>query len=90
MNRHDNKSNMRDEVIASLATIPPLTWAAVYLSSMDGFMDYYFKLEPHYSTKKEAYEALEEQYEKIFGHRRYSEWKAFRVVQARYLRRLRG
>lgn len=81
----ENKSSMRDEVIASLAAIPPLTWAAVYLSSVEGFMDYYFKLEPLFPTKKEAYEALEAQYEIIFGRRRYSEWKTFRVVQARYL-----
>lgn len=80
---------MRDEVMASLAAIPPLTWAAVYLSTVEGFMDYYFKLEPHFQTKKEAYEALEARYETVFGHRRYSEWKTFRVVQARYLRHKR-
>lgn len=82
---NDTKSNVRDEVIASLAAIPPLTWEAVYLSTVDGFMDYYLRLEPLFTTKKEAYEALEVQYEIIFGHRRYSEWKTFRVVQARYM-----
>lgn len=89
MKRADRNRQLRDEALADLAAIPPLTPAARRLATIDGFLDCYFRLEPLFVTRREAYEALEEHYAAIFGHRRYAEWKAFRVVQSRYLRRHR-
>lgn len=86
--RTKNIYKAREEILSSLYSIPPLSAAAQSLLSLEGFLDYYFQLEPLYPTRKEAYEALEYRYEMIFGRRRYSDWKAFRVVQSRYLRSL--
>lgn len=79
----------RDDVLAELSALQPMTDAVRKLSTAAGFIEYFQRLEPLYATRREAYEALEDRYAEIFGRFRYSEWRAFQVVLSRHRKKNR-
>ncbi len=55
----------------------------IQLVSIEGFIDAFWKEVKNHRTQQEAYEAVESEYEGIFGQRRYSHFNSFRVVRDR-------
>lgn len=68
----------RQEILQKIATQPPLSNELRDLQTTEGFYRLYMQLRLCYPNNIEAYEALEEQYIRIFGHRKYSEYDSFR------------
>ncbi|MFI3293908.1 MAG: hypothetical protein SNG27_09960 [Rikenellaceae bacterium] len=76
---------MRKAIVQELRDIEPVTPKARYLLSTEGFIDYYFRMRELYDTYLDAYEALEEYYTSITGHRRYSDYDSLRrAILRRY------
>ena len=63
-----------------LRAIQPLSPAARKLLSIEGFCDYFNEICILYPSKWEAYEALEDVHEAVFGFRKYSEFDSFRYA----------
>lgn len=63
-----------------LRAIQPLSPAARKLLSIEGFCDYFNEICMLYPSKWEAYEALEDVHEAVFGFRKYSEFDSFRYA----------
>lgn len=51
---------------------------------MEGFIEFYIDLLPHYPTCLEAYEATERQHLNSFGIRKYSDYYSFKTTLSRY------
>ena len=63
-----------------LGAIQPLSPVARKLLSTEGFCDYFNEIYMLYPSKWEAYEALEDVHETVFGFRKYSEFDSFRYA----------
>jgi hypothetical protein len=48
----------------------------------------FIELTSEHTTYQEAYEALEEEYSKLFGIRRYKNYESFRISRLRRLQRI--
>lgn len=57
------------------------------LLNRDGYFEFYQQLLKSCRKRSEAYEILEENYQKITGKRRYSEFDSFKHVYNKWLRR---
>lgn len=68
----------RQEILQKIATQPPLSEELRYLQTTEGFYRLYTQIRLCYPNNIEAYEAIEEEYIRIFGHRKYSEYDSFR------------
>lgn len=69
---------LRKEIIDKIdgfEPIPPLTREFI---STNGFINYYLQIRELYDSYTSAYEALEEHYIRITGHRRYSDLDSLR------------
>ena len=53
------------------------------LISADGFVRKFWEKTREHKTYKEAYEKLEQEYQDIFGKRRYSDYNSFRICRDR-------
>tara|TARA_R110000824_G_scaffold80166_4_gene201827 strand:- start:6313 stop:6519 length:207 start_codon:yes stop_codon:yes gene_type:complete len=53
------------------------------LISADGFVRKFWEKTKHHKTFKSAYEDLENEYESLFGKRRYSDYNSFRICRDR-------
>lgn len=53
------------------------------------FFKAYFEYLGQYDKSIEAYEALENQYKKQYGVRRYKNYEVFKVAKSRYLKQMR-
>lgn len=58
-----------------------------YLLSKRGFIETFEHLCQATPTKRAAYELCEEHFERIFGHRRYSEYQNFRRIRLEFYAR---
>ncbi|MCG9792497.1 hypothetical protein [Flavobacterium algicola] len=54
------------------------------LSTRKGFYDAYFEKLKTAKTNTEAFNELNEEYHKLFGHYRYSDWNSFKVMTNYY------
>ena len=68
----------RQEILQKIATQPPLSEELRDLQTTEGFYHLYTQIRLSYPNNIEAYEAIEEEYIRIFGHRKYSEYDSFR------------
>lgn len=68
----------RDELLKHITTEKPLSTALQEFKSAEGFHALFCRISGLYPNNIEAYEALEEQHLRIFGHRKYSEYDSFR------------
>lgn len=69
---------LRETILHKIAELTPLSEGVRQLQSIEGFYEIYLKLRPCFPNNIEAYEALETEYIRIFGHRKYSEYDSFR------------
>lgn len=56
------------------------------LLTQEGFIEAFWEQCADYHTQKDAYEAVERQYERTFGMRKYSDWDSFRKVRDRLIK----
>lgn len=70
----------RTEILRSISQQEPLGKPAMQMLSTTGFRDLFLQLKEYYPNNIEAYEALEEEHIRIFGHRKYTEYDSFRGV----------
>ena len=64
-----------------------MTFKILSLLSPEGFSKRFWEKSKEYKTYKEAYEKLEQDFEKHFGKRRYSDYDSFRVCRDRKLKK---
>lgn len=69
----------RKQLLQAISSQAPLGDKAREMLSPDGFYALFLELKPLYPNNIEAYEALEEQYQRIFHTRKYSEYYSFRT-----------
>lgn len=69
---------LRETILHQIEQLTPLSEGVRKLQSIEGFYEIYLKLRPCFPNNIEAYEALETEYIRIFGHRKYSEYDSFR------------
>ena len=56
------------------------------LNTIDGFIERYFQLLQEYPTCREAYNAVERQYNFVYGQFKYSSYGTFKVILSRWNR----
>jgi len=57
------------------------------LFTSDGFISEYYELMGDYQNQQKAYEALERQFFRIFGRRKYKSFESFRQCRNRKLKK---
>ena len=60
-----------------------ITARIIKLTTVDGFIQEFWKMAQHCRTYNEAYEALENEYMGYFKRRRYASYDSFRTVRDR-------
>lgn len=56
------------------------------MNKPSGFDELFDKELVHHSTYKQAYEALESEYEEVFGERRYKNYESYRKARSRRIK----
>ncbi|MFI3299244.1 MAG: hypothetical protein R3Y49_05535 [Rikenellaceae bacterium] len=79
--------NLRSKIEAELNAIPHQNPTIARFGTLEGFSEYYQRMENLYPTKQEAYERLEDFHIKVFGYRRYAEYNSLREMIARLYRK---
>lgn len=68
----------REHILNEITAQPPLSQLLRSFQTTEGFHALFCRIQHLYPNNIEAYEALEDEYERIFGQRRFSEYDSFR------------
>ena len=68
----------RERILKEITTQQPLPQLLRSFQTTEGFHALFCRIQHLYPNNIEAYEALEDEYERIFGQRRFSEYDSFR------------
>ncbi len=68
----------RERILKEITAQQPLPELLRSFQSTEGFHALFCRIQHLYPNNIEAYEALEDEYERIFGQRRFSEYDSFR------------
>ena len=68
----------REHILHEINAQPPLSQLLRSFQTTEGFHALFCRIQHLYPNNIEAYEALEDEYIRIFGERRFSEYDSFR------------